>query len=229
MVGIPIGLEEPKIGYTMKNILKHMTGIGLNGQSRLIGMKGQVDTARAIDITFINKGENRMKYAWYTEDKNTGVSFCGVEDQPMQLDDALQLTHDTSEEKAFSVPAFETAIIANKVNYGEDFIVDGKHSILDEVAFEEWHGKNYMVINTEFSSKWDIFPTIKGLYNKGFIRRISSSRSSVTITWVHRYDHYKEQKFIFSKDKDFENKSFLKMVGLDTYYLIQDFCKANLG
>lgn len=170
-----------------------------------------------------------MKYAWYTEDENTGLSFCSIEDEPMRLDDALQLTYDTSAENAFSIPAFETNVIANQVEYGADFAVDGQHSILEEVSFEVWHGKNYMVITKELSSKWNIFPTIKKLYNKGFIRGISSSKTAVAITCVHRYDHYKEQRFIFSKDRDFENKSFSKIVGLDTYYLIQDFCKANLG
>lgn len=166
-----------------------------------------------------------MKYAWYLDDDNTGIEFIGMGNEPMQLINALALTCDTSAEKAFSVPAFETGIIAKKVKYGEDFDVDGEHSILDEIAFEEWDGKNYMVITKAYSSYWNVPLPIKKLYNKCCIRNVYATKSTVTITWEY---HKKQHKFVLAKEKDFENKSFEKMVDETTYYSIQDFCKANL-
>lgn len=169
-----------------------------------------------------------MKYAWYVDDNNAGTDFCHIENKPMELDDALSLTCDMSAERAFSVPAFETDIIANKVNYDEDYEVDGEHSILAEVAFEEWLGKNYLAFTKEISSYWEIPSDIKDLYNKGFIKKICATKSAVTLIWVRKEDHYKEQRFILSKDKDFENKSFEKVVSEDDYYSFQNFCRDNL-
>lgn len=171
-----------------------------------------------------------MKYAWYIDDeKNTGMEFIGISNTPMQLNNALSLTCDTSAEKAFSVPAFETDIMAKKVKYNDDYAIDGKHSILDEITFEEWNNKNYMITTKEQSSNWKIPLPIKKLYNKRLIRDVIISKSTVTIKWEYPQEQQKIiSQFIFTKKKNFENKAFEKIVTPNTYYIIQDFCKANL-
>ena len=166
-----------------------------------------------------------MKYAWYIEDSNAGVEFCGINDIPMDVEDALSLTHDMSAEVAFSCPAFPTEIVSDKVDYGASCDIDGIHSLYDEICFENWDGQNYMIHINKHSSHFEISSTIKKLYNKSYICRISNSASNVTIVWKDSHINY--HKYIFSADKNFENASFLKNADISEsdYYSIQDFCE----
>lgn len=171
-----------------------------------------------------------MKYAWYIDDvENSGMEFCGIEDYPMDVMDAISLTNNTSVYTAYSCPCFETQIEADKVDYGESFDVDGTHSILDEIGFELDHytGKNYMVIEKEHSSCFEIPQTIKDLYNKGVLAKVSVCKSYVAIVCKDTCGN--EYKFLFSDSKNFENKSIIRKmpnsIGESDYYVISDWCK----
>lgn len=172
-----------------------------------------------------------MKYAWYVDFEYEGRELVSIENRPMDVNDAIQLTIANKAITACSYPAFKLKNIqVRNIDFEDNFDLDGIHSIFDEIIFESYNSRetykteNYMIIpDEEMAKKYEIPETIKDLYTKEIIKSVYATSWSVTYTGKGPKGN--QEKYMLSEGRNFENKNIQKKLNIndEEYKTLQNF------